>query len=139
MLEVADRRALAQEFRIGDDGEVRVRPRLADDALDFVAGADRHRRFRHNNGEMRQRLRDLARGVIDISEIRVPVAAARRRADRDENGVGLADRALQVGGEGQPALRGVAGDEFRQARLVDRHLALVRLAILPASLSTQTT
>ena len=126
MLEVADRRAFAQEFRIGDDGELRVRPRLADDALDLVAGADRHGRFRHDDGEMRQRLRDLARGVMDVGEIGMSVAAARRRADRDEDGIGLADRALQIGGERQPVLRGIARDQLLQAGLVDRHLALAQ-------------
>ena len=33
-LEILDRRALAQELRVGDDGEIRVRPDLADDALE---------------------------------------------------------------------------------------------------------
>ncbi len=40
-LEVVDRRALAQELGIRDDGEIGVRAQLADDPLDLVAGADR--------------------------------------------------------------------------------------------------
>ena len=44
-LEIGDGRALAQEFRVRDDGEVAIRPGLAHDALDLVAGADRHGRL----------------------------------------------------------------------------------------------
>ena len=52
-LEVGDGRALAQEFRVGDDGEVAVRPGLAHDALDLVAGADRHGRLGDDHGAAR--------------------------------------------------------------------------------------
>jgi hypothetical protein len=38
-LEVADRRALAQKFRVRGDHDVDVGIGLADDALDLVAGA----------------------------------------------------------------------------------------------------
>ena len=40
-----DRRTLAQKFRIGNDGKVGIRPRLSDDALYFVTGADGHSRL----------------------------------------------------------------------------------------------
>jgi hypothetical protein len=43
MLEVLDRRALAQELRIRDDPGLPVGRGLADDPLDLVAGADRDR------------------------------------------------------------------------------------------------
>ena len=56
-LKSLDRRAFAQEFRVGDDGELGVGPRLADDALDLVAGADRHGRFGDDDGEAVDRLR----------------------------------------------------------------------------------
>ena len=65
---------------------------LADDALDLVAGADRHGRLGHDDGEAGQRLRDLARGGVDVGQIGVAVAAARRRADRDEDSIGIRDR-----------------------------------------------
>src|SRR3954449_3309587 len=42
--------AFAQEFRVGDDGEVRFRAGLADDALDLIAGADRHQRTCRQRG-----------------------------------------------------------------------------------------
>ena len=51
------------------------------------------------------------------------VAAPRRRADRDEDRVGLGHRRLQVGGEAQPPGLHVGGDQIVEARLVDRHLA----------------
>ena len=82
-LEIVDRRAFAQEFRIGDDGEFGVGPRLGDDPLDLVAGADRHRRLGDDDGEARDRLGDLARGGIDIGKVgdgrRRAATACRRR------------------------------------------------------------
>ena len=45
MLEVLDRRAFAQEFRVGHDGEIGARILLADDALDLVTRTHRYRRF----------------------------------------------------------------------------------------------
>ena len=53
------------------------------------------------------------------------VAAPGGGADRDEHGLGVADRLLQVDGEGQAAFAHVLGDEFGQARLEDRDLAAV--------------
>ena len=76
MLEVLDGGAFAQEFRIGHHREVGVGPRFADDALDLVAGADRHGRFGDDHGEAVERARDLARGVIDVAQI----GDGRRRA-----------------------------------------------------------
>ena len=102
-LEVADRRALAQELGIGGDDDVGLGIGLADDALDLVAGADRNGRLRHHDGEAGQRLRDLFRGGVDVGQIGVAIAAARRRADRDEHGIGIRDRLRQVGGEARAA------------------------------------
>ena len=67
-----------------------IGPRLADDALDLVAGADRHRRFGDDDGEAVKRGGDLARGIIHVAEVGVAVAAPRGRADGDEHRVGLA-------------------------------------------------
>ena len=44
-LEVADRGALAQELGVRDDVDLQIGPRLAADALDLVAGADRDGRL----------------------------------------------------------------------------------------------
>ena len=51
------------------------------------------------------------------------VAAPRRRADGDEDGVGGLGRLGQVGGEEEPLLAHVLGNQLGEARLVDRHLA----------------
>ncbi|MHC2678846.1 hypothetical protein ACVJDU_000410 [Bradyrhizobium diazoefficiens] len=122
-LEVADRRALAQEFGVGGDDDVGVGIGFADDALDLVAGADRHGRLGHHDGEARQRLRDLFRGGVDVGQIGVAVTAARRRADRDEDGIGVRDRLRQVGGEVEPLGLDVGRDQLVEPGLVDRDLA----------------
>ena len=89
MLEVADRGALAQKFRIGHHGEVRVGARLTHHALDFVSGADRHGGLGDDRGEAVDRARHLARGVEHIAEVGVTVTAPGRGADRDEDRIGL--------------------------------------------------
>ena len=73
-----------------------VRIGLADDPLDLVAGADRHGRFGDDDGKAVQRGGDLARGRVHVGEVRMAVAAPRRRADRDEHRIGFADRRLSA-------------------------------------------
>ena len=90
-LEVVDRCAFAQEFGVGDNGEFAFGPGLADDVLDLIAGADRHGRFGHHDGEAVHVLGDLLGGGIDVGEVGMAVAAAGGRADGDEDGVGVAD------------------------------------------------
>ena len=70
-----------------------------------------------------ERLGDLGGGGEDIAQIGMAVAAPRRRADRDEHGVGPGDRRLQLGRETQPAGRDVARHQLVEAGLVDRDLA----------------
>ncbi len=125
MLEILDRGALAQEFGIGDDPAAHRRRGLADDPLDLVAGADRHRRLGDDHRRTGQRLGDLARGAVDIGKVGMAVAAARRRADGDEDRFGAADAGDEIGGEAQPAAFDVAGDEPVEAGLEDRHDALL--------------
>ena len=48
-LEIADRRALAQEFGVGDNRELMRRAGLADDPLNLVPGADRDGRLGHDH------------------------------------------------------------------------------------------
>ena len=50
-LEVFDRRAFAQEFRVRHDGEGTWRRVLRDEALDLVACADWNRRLNHHHGK----------------------------------------------------------------------------------------
>ena len=51
------------------------------------------------------------------------VAAPRRRADGDEDGVGILHRGGKVGGEFEPSGGLVGGHQLVESRLVDRHLA----------------
>ena len=126
-LEIADRRALAQEFGVGDDDEIGVGTRFADDALDLVAGADRHGRFGDDHGEAVDRRGDLARGGIDVGEVGVAVAAPRRRADRDEHRLGALDRLRRCRWlKESRLLANVGGDEFVEPGLEDRDLARSR-------------
>ena len=96
-LKVLDRRALAQKLGVGDHGEIGVRPDLANDPLDLVAGADRHRRFIDDDREAVQRRGDGLGGGENIGEIGVAVAAPRRRADADEHRRRAAHRRAQLG------------------------------------------
>ena len=122
MLEIVDGRAFAQELRVGHDLHVGFRPHFAQDALDLVAGADRHRRFRHHHRRGRQERRDLAHRAIDVAQIGVTVAAARRRADCDEHRIRLVD-AVGPGRKRQPLLRHIGRHEIGEARLEDRDFA----------------
>ena len=88
-LEVVDRRAFAQELRVGDDGELGVGPRsrmiasisspVPTGTVDLVTTTVKP----SSSGG------DLFGGGVDVGEVGVAVAAARRRADGDEDGVGL--------------------------------------------------
>ncbi len=124
--EVLDRGAFPQEFRVGNDSDFGSGVRIRDDAGDFVTRAHRHRRLRHDHLFAIDRLRDLARGLEHVREIRVPVGLARWRADRDEHGVRHLDGLRRIGGEGEAPGLGVEFDELGEARLEDRHLALVQ-------------
>ena len=122
-LEVADRGTLAQEFRIGGHHHIGRRIGLANQPLDFVAGADRHGRFGDDDGEALQRRGNLARRGMNVAQIGVAVAAPRRRADRDEHRIGLGDRRGQIGGEIQPPGLHIGGHQRIEARLENRDFA----------------
>ena len=62
-LEVLDRRAFAQEFRIRHHREGTLRRVLGDDALDLVACADRNRRLDHDNGEVFDNVSAMSRAA----------------------------------------------------------------------------
>jgi hypothetical protein len=108
------------------DGDVGLGAGFAHDALDLVAGADGHGRFRDDDGETLDRLGDFAGGGVDIGEVCMAIAAPRRRADGDEDDVGLADRAGKFGGEGEPARLDVLRHQRLEARFEDRDLAAVQ-------------
>ena len=64
LLEVLDRRALAEKFRIGYDSEAVARQAFLRNALDFVPGADRNRRLDDDDSEFLDDIGDRPRGVI---------------------------------------------------------------------------
>src|SRR5262249_40666316 len=92
MLEIMDRGAFAQEFRIRHDGKVRIAPELSNDALNLVAGANRHSRFGDDDGEPLECLGDFARRSVNAGQIGMSVPATRWSAHRDEHGAGGAHR-----------------------------------------------
>ena len=59
-------------------------------ALDLAAGADRHRRFGGDDGEAVEMRRELLDGREDVGQVGMAVAAAHRRADREEHDIGVA-------------------------------------------------
>ncbi len=132
--EIADRRALAQKFRIGGDHHIGRRIDLADQPLDLVAGADRHGRFGDHHRKALERRGDLARGGVHVAQIRVTIAAPRRRADRDEHRVGFRDRRGQVGGEIQPFGLHIGSHQRVEPGLENRDLAAQKRGDLVAVL-----
>ena len=123
MLEVLYGRAFAQEFRIRYDCAIGIGPRLADNAFDLVAGADRHGRFGDHDGEAVERSRDLACGLMNEAQVGETIAAARGRTNRDEHRISCGNRASEFRREFQPARARIVGDQVIKAGLIDRHLA----------------
>ena len=76
-----ERRAFAQELRVGADGEITLWPKLLKSPLDFAAGADRHRRLGGDDGKSAQMWRHLLDRREDVGEIGMTVAAAHWCAD----------------------------------------------------------
>ena len=56
----------------------------------------------------------------------MPVAAAGRRADRDEDGVGAGHGFLEIVGEDEAPGAAIGVDDLVEARLEDRNLALLQ-------------
>ena len=125
VLEVLDRGAFAQKFRIGDDLDFGVGPFLTKDVLDLVAGTDRNGGLGDDDSGARKKRRNLAYCIIDEAQIGVAVAAPRRRADRDEHRLRFAD-AGGVNTEFEPALPHIGFDQIGEARFEDRNLAAIK-------------
>jgi hypothetical protein len=133
-LEIADRGALAQEFRIGGDLDIGRRISFANQAFDFVAGADRHGRFGDHHGEAGKHRGDLARGGVDIAQIGMAIAAPRWRSDRDEHGVGLGDRRGEISGKIQPPGLDVGVNQRIETRFENRDFTAAQASDLVAVL-----
>src|SRR5215510_12682199 len=94
-LEIADSSAFAEELWVGHDGIVGVGASFADDALNLIARAYGNCRLCYDDGESVEGARDLARSVIDETQICEPVAATRRSADRNEYSIGFGHRTAE--------------------------------------------
>ena len=89
--EIADRGALAQEFRVGDHVEAAFRPDPSENLRDLATGADGYRRFRDHHRVARHCAGDLLGRTEDVAQIGVTVASARGRTDRNEDRIGIRD------------------------------------------------
>ena len=65
---------------------------------------------------------DLAHRFVNVAEVGFAARAPGRRADRDENRLGLRHGTREVGGERQPPGRAVVGHQHIEAGLEDRDL-----------------
>lgn len=122
-LEILDGGTFAQEFRIGDDGDICLRIGFAHDALHFVAGADRYGRFGDDDREAFHVLGDLAGGGMDVGKVGMAVAAPRRGADRDEDDVACSNARLHFRRERETSGADIVCHQLLQARLEDRYFA----------------
>ena len=93
--EIAERRALAEEFRVRNDVERGVWPSLSNDPRDLPPGADGHRRLRRDDGIAVEGVCSLARCLTDIGEVGVAVAAPAGRADCQHHHIGRPARRLR--------------------------------------------
>ena len=124
--EIVDCRAFAQELRVGRHIEVRVGIGLADNRLDLPPGAHRHRRLGDDDGVSADRPGDFAGSGMDVAQIGVAVAAARRRADGDKHRVRTGHCLFQAGRETQAARLDIAGDQVFEAGFVYRQPAVAQ-------------
>ena len=120
-LEIADRGALAQEFRIGHYRPGKIRASFLQDRLDLVAGADWDGRLGDDHAGLVGGLSDLPGSGENIGEVGMAVAATRRRADGNKDRVRAGDPSLQVGGERQASGLDVGRDQLVQPRLEYGH------------------
>src|SRR5690606_22999844 len=98
-------------------------PGLGEQPLHLIPGSDRHRRFCHYYRGAIEVRSDFGRDSVDEREVRMAVTAARWCADGDEDRLRTGNATRQIGGERQPALADIAGDQRLKSGLVDRHLA----------------
>ncbi len=98
---------------------------FGEDALDFVAGADRHGRLGDDDRRMGEVRADFGCHGMDEGKVGMAVAAPRGRPHGNEDGAGPGDPFGEIGGELKAARCGVAAHQFLKPGLVNRHLARV--------------
>ena len=134
-LEIVNRCPFAQEFRVGNNGEIGVRSRLADDPLDLVARPHRHRGLGHHDRIAVHHFGHLLGSRIDIGQVGIAIAAARRCPHGNENRIGRAHGIRDVLSEAQTAFADITLDQKIQTRFIDRdpagveHLDLGRILV----------
>ncbi len=120
--EIANRIAFTQKLRVRGNVELEVGADATGNLGNRPARADRHRRFGDDDGIALERARDLFGGRVHITEVRSTVAATSWGPDRDEHGLHVLQRRLEVVSKTQPFRFDVLGDQRIEARFVDRHL-----------------
>ena len=130
--EVVDGNAFAKEFRIGNHREPEGPAGGEKDVLDLVPGSDRYGGFVDDHEVSGGLLRDGMGNRMDIFHVGVPVGRPRRRAHRDERGIGPLEGGFQVVREGEAVALDVLRHQVVEARFVDRHDALAKLLDLAA-------
>ena len=119
--EVPDRSALAQKFWVGCDADVQVRALLTHDALNFVAGPNRHRGFRDHNNVTGKFAGNLACGRENVAEVGMSIALPRRRADRDQNQLCVFNRVDCRRRKTQPIHGDIRTNKFIETGFKNRH------------------
>ena len=127
--EVFHRGALFQELRVRDhgivDGYAPFFQLLGNDRFHFVGGAYGHGALVHHHLVILHVAPDARRRAQHVLEVGRAVLAG-RGADGDELDRAVRDRALDVGGEVQPARGHVARHHLVEAGLVDRQPAALQ-------------
>ena len=103
-----------------------ARSGVGDDPLDFVAGADRDGRFGDNHSVIGEIFAHFLRHGIDERQIRVSIAPAARRADSDEDRIGVLDSFGKRRREAEASGLHIAFDQRIEPRFVDRHDSVVQ-------------
>src|SRR3546814_9618858 len=109
----------AYEMRISDWSSDVCSSDLIDlphDPLDVVAGTHRHCRLGDDHGKASDSARDLLSGGMDVSQVRMAITPAGRRAHRDEYRIGILHPFGQIGRELQPPGGDVARHQMFKAR-----------------------
>ena len=125
-LKSLDGSAFAEEFGIGCHVDGEIGSLFPADPLYFVARADGHGGLGDDDERAFRGQRDLGGRRVDVGQIRMAVAVARGRPDRDEDGLHIGDRAGQIGRKREPLFADVALHEFLQPGLVDRDATLAK-------------
>lgn len=121
--EIIDLRAFAQKLGVGGHIEVELRIGLADGLFDEFVCLHWHGGFGHHHHVILGRLGNFGGRCHHVGEIRMPVAAPRRRAHGDEDRIGPLDGDRGIKGEGEPSGFHILGYERIKAGLIDWHLA----------------